>query len=1043
MPTKMHHLLRRQLGNWFGHSIYKSLVLVVLVGLVFPALIGSYFLIGIKEEHAARTALKDSLQRYADILALGMQDPLWIMNPETAQPLIQSVMKDSAVLQVRVLDQGGVQFLHFAANQRHIGNVLSAERNIAVHGQVIGKLLIEMDDAKSQVDLREKQMSAAFVLTGQLLISLMLIIMFLHSRLIQPLRKLMGFSDLLSQGNFEIKLEMSQQDELGRLGAQLDQMRIAIRQLFSDVGQREERFRTIVTQVPGAVFRFRPDGPIEFVSEAIEEICGYPASVLMSGSTRTWSNIICSADRPIQRQAVLDALSSQKRYEVEYRIIDAHGKERWVFECGQPELGGSQLDGEVQFVDGIISDISDRKRNEVRIAGLLAEQSAILDNVMFGIMFVRHRHIVSVNQYCEALFGYSSAAMNGQSTALIFPSSQEYEMDIEAQYLALAGGDNFSQERQFKRADGSLVWCQLNGCALDPKLPDEGSIWVYADISERKQTEEKLRLAAKVFDYIADGVIVTDAAGFIVAVNPAFTQITGYSEAEAIGQTPALLRSGRQDHAFFDALWGELLAAGFWRGEIWNRRKNEELYLEWLTISAVRNGNGLCTHYVGVFSDITLVKESQEKLDHLAHHDPLTGLPNRLLFNDRLAHAIMRANRDPHHLALLFIDLDRFKNVNDTLGHHIGDELLRQVAQALASKVRDGDTLARLGGDEFILLLEDNDGKYGAGVVADKLMSIFEHPFVVANHELFVTCSVGISIFPTDGDDLNMLIRNADVALYQAKAHGRNAYRFYSAEMTGEGVERLRLENMLRRSIEKAEVFLNYQPQIDISSGKMVGVEALVRWHHPELGLVPPVKFIPLAEDTGFINQLGKWVLFEACRQMVRWQEAGLYVEKMAVNLSVKQFERGSIVGIVSQILSETGLQAHRLQLEVTESLIMNTGDAMSFIRGLHEIGVGLAIDDFGTGYSSLAYLKQMPVQTLKIDRSFIKDISNDPNDEAIAIAIIQLGKSMNLSVIAEGVESEEQAQFLLREGCHLAQGYFYSRPVLPQDLFERWHLDK
>ena len=332
------------------------------------------------------------------------------------------------------------------------------------------------------------------------------------------------------------------------------------------------------------------------------------------------------------------------------------------------------------------------------------------------------------------------------------------------------------------------------------------------------------------------------------------------------------------------------------------------------------------------------------------------------------------------------------------------------------------------------------EGELGAGLVAEKLMAMFEQPFMVADYELFVTGSVGISLYPNDATDLNMLIRNADVAMYQAKARGRNGYQFYAPSMTGEGVERLRLEAMLRRSIEKNEIFLNYQPQVEIDTGRLIGVEALVRWHNPELGLVPPVRFIPVAEDTGFINQLGQWVLDESCRQMVRWQEAGLYVPKIAVNLSVKQFERGSIVNMVADILNETGLEPCRLQLEVTESVIMNTGDALVFINDLHSIGVGLAIDDFGTGYSSLAYLKQLPVQTLKIDRSFIKDLSTDVNDEAIAIAIIQLGKSLNLSVIAEGVETEEQAAFLLRNGCNKAQGYFYSRPVLADALLERWN---
>jgi diguanylate cyclase (GGDEF)-like protein/PAS domain S-box-containing protein len=524
---------------------------------------------------------------------------------------------------------------------------------------------------------------------------------------------------------------------------------------------------------------------------------------------------------------------------------------------------------------------------------------------------------VSVNRRCEELLGYASDALVGAPESDIFISEDDCRLAMAAFYPYFARGENHSEERRLRRRDGGTVWCLVSGTALDPRRPHEGAVWVIADISE--------------------------------------------------------------------------------------------------------------------------AKESQEKLDHLAHHDALTALPNRLLFHDRLQHALARAAREEEQLAVLFIDLDRFKNVNDTLGHHVGDELLKQVAGALAGRLRDGDTLARLGGDEFIVLLENVDGEYGARLVADKLVAMFEQPFTVSDYELFVTCSVGVSLFPRDGADLNLLVRNADVAMYQAKARGRNGYQFYAASMNGEGVERLRLESLLRRAIDRNEISLAYQPQVEIDSGRMIGVEALVRWHSPELGQVSPARFIPLAEDIGFISQLGKWVLAEACRQMVRWQEAGLEVPKMAVNLSVRQFERGGIAGMVGDVLAETGLAPQRLQLEVTESVIMNTGDALVYINDLRRIGVGLAIDDFGTGYSSLAYLKQLPVQTLKIDRSFIKDISTDANDEAIAIAIIQLGKSLNLSVIAEGVENEEQAAFLLRHGCTRAQGYLYSRPVTAAQILERW----
>ena len=1027
--------LRARLGKLYGLSIYGALLLVVFGGLVIPAIVGSYLLIGVQEQKAARTALNDALQRNAEILALGMQESLWNMNAESARSLGDSVMRDPSVLHIQVTGQSHTEFMNLHSAQPQSGAVYLAQRDILVRGERIGHVLVEMDDARSQQELRGKQSNYALVLAGQLGISLMLIVLFLNKRLLSPLRTLMSFSDRLSRGDFETPVELQGSDELGRLGSQMEQMRVAIKHLFEDIGRREERFRTIVTQVPGAVFRIIPDGPIEFVSDAIEDISGYSAATLMRCTTDTWADLICPEDRRMQRRILNEAIASGRPYEIEYRILDASGTERWVSENGQPQRGASGA----LWVDGILSDISERKHNEVRIEGLLAEQSAILDNVMFGVMFVRHRRVVSVNRRCEELFGYTNGQLTGGSTAIVFPSEEEFALAGHGQYATLAEGKYVTEERQYRHSDGSMFWCLVSGYALDPLRAHEGSIWVFADVTERKLAEEKLRLSATVLEHIADGVMVIDVHGRIVATNPAFTQITGYTEMEALGEDSSLTRSSRHDEPFYHRLWEDLREHGFWRGEIWNMRKNGEVYLEWLTVSAVRDNHGVITHYVAVFSDITKVKESQDKLDHMAHHDPLTELPNRLLFHDRLQHALQRAARDSEQLAILFIDLDRFKNVNDTLGHHVGDELLKQVAIALAGQLREGDTLARLGGDEFIVLLENIEGRFGAGHVAEKLVTMFEQPFMVSDYELFVTGSVGISVYPNDATDLNMLIRNADVAMYQAKARGRNGYQFYAPSMTGEGVERLRLEAMLRRSIEKNEIFLNYQPQVEIDTGRLIGVEALVRWDNPELGLVPPVRFIPLAEDTGFINQLGKWVLYESCRQMIRWQEAGLYVPKIAVNLSVKQFERGSIVSMVADILKETGLAPQRLQLEVTESVIMNTGDALVFINDLHAIGVGLAIDDFGTGYSSLAYLKQLPVQTLKIDRSFIKDISTDVNDEAITIAIIQLGKSMNLSVIAEGVETEEQAAFLLRHGCKLAQGYFYSRPILPAQLLLDW----
>jgi diguanylate cyclase (GGDEF)-like protein/PAS domain S-box-containing protein len=1035
--------LPSRLARLYGRSLYTALLVLVAGGLAIPAVVGGYLLIGVQEQQAAHRELDDTLQRNADILALGMQESLWNMNNDAARSLVDSLMRDPAVVRVHVGAQAEGDFIDRRAAAAPGGHVLRAEREVVVHGQPIGHVTVEMDDSLSQQSLRAKQVRYALVLAVQLGVSLLLILMLLRRRLLAPLGTLMSFSDHLSRGQFDAPLVLPTNDELGRLGGQLEHMRIAIGDLFQDIARREERFRTIVTQVPGAVFRARPGGPIDFVSDAIEDISGYPAAHFIGAHTDRWADVICPEDRKMQRHFIKDAVLAVRPYEIEYRITDAAGIERWVLESGQP----AGFDGNAAFwIDGIISDISERKYNEMRIEALLAEQGAVLDNVMFGIMYVRERRVVSTNRRFDELFGYGEGELLGDPIGVLFPTVDDYVQGIQLAEPVLAGGGDFGDERQFRRRDGSLVWCTVSGRALDPERQDDGSIWVFADITERRQAEEKLRLSATVLEHIADGVMVTDVHGKIVATNPAFTQITGYTESEAVGTHSSLTRMANHEAGFSEALWADLAESGFWRGELVNRRRNGDTYLEWLTVSAVRDDADAVTHYVCVFSDITKVKESQDKLDHLAHHDPLTGLPNRLLFHDRLQHAMVRAARSNRQLAVMFIDLDRFKTVNDTLGHHVGDELLKQVAGQLAGCLRDGDTLARLGGDEFIVLLEDVDGAAGARQVAEKLMRLFERPVLVADYELFVTGSVGISLFPYDATDMNMLIRNADVAMYQAKARGRNGYQLYAPTMDGDGVERLRMEGLLRRAIERGEIRLHYQPQVEIDTGRLTGVEALVRWHSAELGHVPPVRFIPLAEDIGFIGQLGAWVLEEACRQVVCWETAGLYVPKVAVNLSGRQFDRGSVAPLVARVLADARLAPQRLQLEVTESVIMNTGDALQYINDLHALGVELAIDDFGTGYSSLAYLKQLPVQTLKIDRSFIKDIAagrdDCGDDEAIAVAIVQLGKSMDLAVIAEGVETVEQADFLLRHGCKRAQGYLYGRPVAPDELLDTWRHD-
>lgn len=551
-----------------------------------------------------------------------------------------------------------------------------------------------------------------------------------------------------------------------------------------------------------------------------------------------------------------------------------------------------------------------------------------------------------------------------------------------------------------------------------------------SEIEERREAEEKLRLAACVFDSSAEGIVITGIDERIIAVNRAFSAVTGYRADEVLGQTPRILQSGRQDTAFYTDLWQRLQGSGQWQGEVWNRRKNGEIYPEWLSISVIRDHNQQPTHYVGVFSDISSIKASQEKLDFLAHHDPLTGLANRLLFTEQVEQTIRKAIRDNGRFALLFIDLDHFKHVNDSLGHEVGDRFLQAVAARLQGQLRDSDTIARLGGDEFTLIIDNIADGRDAALVAQKVIDALRAPIDVDQHELYVTASVGISLYPDDGEDVQTLVKHADTAMYQAKAHGRNAFHFYAPEMTAYATERLQLEAQLRRSLAQGEMEVLYQPQVDIGGDELLGVEALLRWNHPTQPSIAPLKFIPIAEETGFIGELGVWVMRTACRQLARWDAEGLHVPHMAVNVSARQFERPEFVAQVAAILAETGVRAERLELEITESILMQTDNAYQILEDLRALGVCLSVDDFGTGYSSLSYLKRLPIQKLKIDRSFIMDLATDANDAAIIRAVIALARTMDLDTVAEGVESAAQADFLRAEGCTIAQGFHYARPM-------------
>ncbi|MFZ3154137.1 phosphodiesterase DibA [Pseudomonas sp.] len=612
-----------------------------------------------------------------------------------------------------------------------------------------------------------------------------------------------------------------------------------------------------------------------------------------------------------------------------------------------------------------------------------------------------------------------------------------FERNLE-QRLAARNPAPYEVNYRLRHQDGSYRWIQSRGrLLLDEHGQAERLIGTASDITQRRKDEDSLRQAAAVFDATQEGVLVTDARQQIVHCNPAFSRITGYSQAEILGQSPSLLKSGRHDKSFYDSLWHALQNRGAWSGEVWNRRKSGEIYPQWQCIRVIHDEQGEISHYVAVFSDISALKRSQRELDYLAHHDPLSNLPNRLLFTERVEHALERAKRENRCASVLLVDLDHFKHINESLGHNIGDLLLKAVGERLAQQLNSGITLARLGGDEFGLLCEDCNSAANATSMAQLVLSCLKQSFNVNGQELFISASIGISLFDQNSQDVAQVLRNVDSALFKAKSSGREGYAFYTEELTQYARQRVELVSALRHALENDELRVYYQPLICLKSQRMIGAEALVRWQQPQRGLLPPGEFIPIAEESGLIAEIDAWVLEHACRQMVAWQAAGHELQFVAVNVSSRMFSRGELDLRVARILAETGLDPALLELEVTESAVMDNADAALALLGrLRELGLRLAIDDFGTGYSSLARLKRMPVHKLKLDQSFVRGLPRDQDDVAITRAVIALGHNLGLKVLAEGIEQAEQVELLQELGCDHAQGYHFGRPQPAAALF-------
>lgn len=613
-------------------------------------------------------------------------------------------------------------------------------------------------------------------------------------------------------------------------------------------------------------------------------------------------------------------------------------------------------------------------------------------------------------------------------------SSEKAQAHIDAAFTA--GHQRF--EWIHRRFDGREVWVDV----LLTAIPWRGGKILHTtwrDMTERKQAEQRQHLAGAVFESVQEAIVVLDEQQNIIAANPAFTTLSGYAEAEALGKKPFFLRGG-QSKAHDHAIWQTVEKEGSWQGKFWGRRKNGRLCPMFCTLTEVRDATGQLIHYIGIATDITFEKEADLRIQHLVYYDALTHLPNRILLTQRVEQAMIQAKRRGEELALLFLDLDRFKEINDTLGHREGDALLVAVAALIKERMRGGDTISRMGSDEFVLLLPDTD-QTGAMRLAERLLTAFREPFVVAGHRLRVTTSIGIAIYPHDGTTFNDLLKNAGIALHRAKQDGCDTLRFYDAEMNLATFERLVLEAELRVAIQAGQLRAYFQPKVYLADGRAAGAEALVRWLHPQHGLIPPGRFIPVAETTDLIVDIGNWMLEEVCRQLAVWREAGLPLLTIAVNLAARHFRDPGLVKRIQTLLTTYDLQPELLELELTETTLIEVGpQTMETLATLRQMGLGLAVDDFGTGYSSLGYLKHLPITVLKIDQSFVRDLATDHDDRTLAATIIMLGHGLELAVVAEGVETEEQRRILLVQGCDLAQGYLFS-PPLPAEQFAAWRI--
>lgn len=835
-----------------------------------------------------------------------------------------------------------------------------------------------------------------------------------------------------TQGDLQQRVHLNTKDDIKQIGESFNDMADSFNQLLAVHEEDKERLQGIINTALDAVVQVNAQGVIISWSQQAEVMFGW--SKIEAEGQAVHLLIIPKRYRKAHQKGIQNFLKTGKGKLVNTRFeIQAMNRAGLEFPI-ELSLSAIKTANGIEF-SAFIRDLTERKRAEssLRKLSLAVEQSPssiiITDN---------DANIEYANQAFLQATGYKLKEVIGKNFKIFNIKAVQKEAN-EEMWEYLSHGNIWQGELTHQRKDGSEY---IASVLISPVRQESGEISHYLaikeDITEKKQAEIELGIAAIAFE-AREGIMVTDAENRILRVNKAFTKITGYSSDEVIGENPNILNSGRQGQEFYADMWATIARTGSWQGELWNQNKQGTIYPEWLTITARKDKNKKITHHVGIFTDITKFKAAEEEIKILAFYDPLTQLANRRKLIDRLEHGVAMCLREDSNLAILMLDLDRFKIVNDNFGHQAGDELLQQVGSRINKRLRKTDLLARLGGDEFVVLLEDISHPDDAARVAEEIISDLARPFQLNKaKDVRIGTSIGISLYPEHADSIEILMDHADMALYQAKDRGRGCYAYFSEHLTRTVRERLELEANLRRAITQQELRVYYQPQVDIITGEIIGAEALVRWQSEGNGLIPPGKFIPIAEETGLIIEIGEWVLQEVCRQGKEWLNKRLQPIILAVNVSAQQFERSNnMYAVVKRILAITDFPAKQLELEMTESSLMEQQDSVvMMLNELRSLGVLLAIDDFGTGYSSLAYLKNFPLDTLKIDKSFIDDIPHDQGDVEIAKTINAMGHTLGFKVLAEGVENQEQLDFLRKIGCHSYQGYIKSK-ALPADEFE------